>query len=58
MKKAILTKGILLLAALGAHAFGQDITTITAKMESKIEFQSHGKYEDSRMVTGIILLQT
>ena len=43
MKKAILTKGILLLAALGAHAFGQDITTITAKMESKIEFQSHVK---------------
>ena len=51
MKKAILTKGILLLAALGAHAFGQDITTITAKMESKIEFQSHGKFKDPRMVT-------
>ena len=29
---------------------GQNITTITAKMESKLEFQSHGKYEDPRMV--------
>ena len=29
---------------------GQNITTITAKMEYKIEFQSYGKYEDPRMV--------
>ena len=51
MKKAILTKGILLLAALGTNALGQDITTITAKMECKIEFQSYGKIENPIRVT-------
>jgi hypothetical protein len=35
MKKAILTKGILLLAALGVHAFGQDIKTIEVNVKDK-----------------------
>jgi hypothetical protein len=40
----------ILVVATPTTSMGQNITTITAKMEDKIEFQSYGKYEDPRMV--------
>lgn len=41
----------ILVVAATTISMGQNITTITAKMESKIEFQSHGKIENPIRVT-------
>ena len=39
MKKAILTKGIVLLVVLGTHAFGQNIKTIEVNVKDKYWMQ-------------------